>query len=181
MNYIVIEPPFKIKKFSEMTKKDARQYFDWYIGEMPKHLSLLESKLIDDRIIDKLEYSEELLVPIWAWYETKISYRQMTKEEYAQKPLLMPDKVLTEETQMYGADIAMFLGEVFTHNCPSIEWGFYHGGKTVDGVNEPVLLGFKNGSRMNPRKIVYVLTCRSSTQKNASMLLDIYKIWKEDV
>ena len=181
MNYEILKPPFEIKDFSEMGKRDARKYFDWYISQIPIHMTSLEKRLIEDGVIGKLVYSEDLLVPIWAWYEKKISYRPLSEDEMAKKPLLMPNKVITEETIMYLQEIAMFLGEVFVNSFPDIEWGFYHGGRTVDSVNEPVLLGFRGGERMNPRRIVNVTTLRTSRENDASGLWEIYKIWKDKV
>ncbi len=174
-------PPFRVKPFCEMRKKEAREYFAWYISEIPVRLRMLEEKLIEEGIVDSLDYSEESLDVIWNWYKTKISFRKMTKEELSRKALLVSDKVVSDKTLMYAMDIAMYLGEVFIHNNAGITWGFFGGGKTVDGVNEPVLLGFSQVKHMNPRQIIEVMTLQYINKKDSDELYDLYNIWKKHV
>lgn len=59
--------------------------------------------------------------------------------------------------------------------------GFFSGGKNVDSVNEPVLLGFSKVKRLNPRRIVIVLIRKSLEEIVTTQLLDLYRKWKEYV
>ena len=43
MEYPLMEPPFKVKSFDEMNKKEATQHFNWYIGEIPNRIQLLRN------------------------------------------------------------------------------------------------------------------------------------------
>lgn len=35
-----MHPPFEIKSFEEMKKKEAQQHFEWYISEIPSRIQL---------------------------------------------------------------------------------------------------------------------------------------------
>lgn len=71
MNYEMMVYPFEVKPFNEMKKKEARRYFEWYIGEIPLRLKMLEDKLVEDGVITELTFSETQFIPIWKWFEKK--------------------------------------------------------------------------------------------------------------
>ena len=43
MEYPLMEPPFKVKSFDEMNKKEPTQHFNWDIGEIPNRIQLLRN------------------------------------------------------------------------------------------------------------------------------------------
>jgi hypothetical protein len=36
-----MQPPFEVIPFSEMTKKQAQEHFDWFVNEIPLRIQLL--------------------------------------------------------------------------------------------------------------------------------------------
>lgn len=36
MDYPSMTPTFNIKPFEEMNKKEAKQYFEWYVSQIPE-------------------------------------------------------------------------------------------------------------------------------------------------
>lgn len=69
MDYFPILPPFEFKSFDDMSKKEAQNYFDWFMETKPVRLEQLK-KLVDDTGYDsaRLDYSDGSLVYLWRWY-----------------------------------------------------------------------------------------------------------------
>lgn len=51
-DYPMMIPPFEVKDYSTMTPKEAKQHFDWFVGEVPKRIRLL---------LGAIEYSEAVI------------------------------------------------------------------------------------------------------------------------
>ena len=113
MNYELSIPPFENKDYDDMTPKEARQYFKWFVNNIPNRLNMFEAKLIEEGVIKKLEFTEDMIITIWQWYESKIDTKILSEEEYKQKIEGQPDFVIpfisnwgfTEETSLYCLDI----------------------------------------------------------------------------
>ena len=37
-----MSPPFEVKEFKDMSKKEAQQHFDWFINEIPNRIKQLK-------------------------------------------------------------------------------------------------------------------------------------------
>ena len=89
---------------------------------------------------------------------------------------------LSFETLNIGMDLAVFFAELFINeNRGKIEWGLITGRKKLVDVNQPVLVGFRNGILMNPRVIVENMALRSAKEKNKTRLYDIFYTWMKNV
>lgn len=190
MNYTYFVPPFELIPFREMSKKEAVHFYEWYINEIPYRLDLFEKLLIENSVIEKLSFSTDLLIPIWDWYEKNICFRKLSDFEYSKKISDYPDwmhnfvfnEELSFETLNIGMDLAVFFAELFINeNRGKIEWGLITGRKKLVDVNQPVLVGFRNGILMNPRVIVENMALRSAKEKNKTRLYDIFYTWMKNV
>ena len=45
MDYSLMTPPFQINNFDEMSEKDTKEHYEWYLSEIPNRLKLLEKGL----------------------------------------------------------------------------------------------------------------------------------------
>lgn len=186
MNYEKMIPPFKMVDFCEMTKKQAQVFFDWYISQIDYRISILLETVKKDGIKYDFDFSVESLIPLWEWYEEKISLRNLSDKEYEtrieQYPEWMKNYIskttLSSETLMYCLDIALYFAQVVViNNKPKVKWGFFTKPKNRYGVNEPTLLGFNYDIDLNPRLIVFNCTQRSVKEKNPTTLYDTYNVW----
>ncbi len=188
MQYKMMIPPFKTVKFWEMNKKQAEEYFEWFISQIDYRISLILNAAMEDGIDYCFDYSVESLIPLWDWYENKITYRKLSESEY--QSLLndypewirdfIPTSNLSFETLMYCSDLAIYFAQVIIkNNSPKISWGYFTKPKNRANVNEPTLLGFKYDKDLNPRVIVENCTRRSGREKSSTRLYDMYNIWME--
>ncbi len=185
MEYEMMVPPFERVEFEEMTKKQAQEYFDWYMDQKENRISMLLSFAKDEGVVANFDYSVESLIPLWEWYEKKIYCRELDFKEYQEQLMKYPEwmkdfvskKELSWETLMYCMDVALYFAEVIIRHNSSIRWGFFTKPKNRDGVNQPVLLGFLHNMDMNPRQIVVNCTRDSAENKSATRLFDVYNVW----
>lgn len=185
MKYEMMIPPFDRVEFIDMNKKQAQEYFEWYIGQIDYRISLLLNNIKEDGIDTNFDYSIESLIPLWEWYERKISYRKIDESEYqlriSKHPEWMKDYIaetdLSWETLMYCMDVALYFAEVMIRHNDNIKWGFFTKPKNRSGVNQPVLLGFKYDMDLNPRLIVENCTRRSGKEMLKTRLYDMYFTW----
>ena len=189
MQYEMMVPPFERVEFWEMNKKQAQEYFDWYLGQADYRVNLLLTAVKEDGVDADFDYSVESLLPLWEWYESKITYRKLDEAEYqariSRHPEWMKDDVsdtdLSWETLMYCMDVALYFAEGIIKHNSSIYWGYFTKPKNRYGVNQPVLLGFKHNMDLNPRLIVTNCTRHSGREKLSSRLYDIYYTWMKYV
>jgi len=82
MDYFPILPPFEFKSFDKMSKKEAKNYFDWFMETKSAKLEQLK-KLVDDTGYEscRLDYSDESLVYVWRWYLDNIELLDRPEEE----------------------------------------------------------------------------------------------------
>jgi len=82
MDYFPILPPFEFKSFDDMSKKEAKNYFDWFMETKAARLEQLK-KLVDDTGYEscRLDYSDESLVYVWRWYLDNIELLDRPEEE----------------------------------------------------------------------------------------------------
>ncbi len=159
--------PFEFKDFEEMKKKEAEEYFNWYVSEVDNRINYLNEYIKKDtnNNVSFLDYTPESLIPLWNWFQTKITFVEESKEEIERKAKEFPKElqyIAYENTkkpsvQTLGitTDVANYFAEVFRKNNPSIYWGYFTKPKNHISVNEPVLLGFVRKDNLNPRLITY--------------------------
>lgn len=187
MKYEMMIPPFERVEFEDMNKKQVQEYFDWYVGQVDYRISLLLNAIKEDGIDADFDYSIESLIPLWKWYEGKISYRELDESEYqlriSKHPEWMKEYIANKDlswvTLMYCMDVALYFAKVVIKHNSTIKWGYFTKPKNRADVNQPVLLGFKHDIDLNPRLIVENCTRRSSKERLSTRLYDMYYAWKK--
>lgn len=185
MQYEKMNPPFESISFVEMNKKQAQEYFEWYMNQINIRISLLKSEITKDGENMDFDFSVESLIPLWNWYRKKITFRELSENEYNDLIHSYPDWMkehisrynLSYETLLYGEDVAIYFAQVFIHNNPTIKWGYFTKPKNRASVNEPTLLGFKYDKDLNPRLIIENITRRADKENQGDSLFDIYQVW----
>ncbi len=188
MDYPLMETPFVLVPFEEMNKKQVEQYFQWFMTEKDKRIHQLEqyiNKNNTEKVV--LDKSPESLIPLWEWFEYQIEWEERSekeiedevkgKPEWIREILLQDTKKMTILTMALTTDIATYFGETLIHNNPGIRWGYLLKPIRLDGVKEPILLGFKKNISMNPRRATSVCVLRSSKNRNRNELYETYNLW----
>lgn len=187
MEYKEIELPDYFNGYDNMSPKQAADFFDWYVSSIDDRLRLLNSMILSDcgKILD---YSLDSLITIWDWYETKISYKNLTEAEYSLKKKDYPSWMqayvsqqdLSRESIVYGLDVAIYFAQVMINSTgEKIQWGYYTKPKSRAYCNQPVLLGFSHNKPLNPRVVIINCALKSLEEKNPKRLLDMYDTWKK--
>jgi hypothetical protein len=192
MEYVLMVPPFEMKPFREMTKKEAQRHFDWYIGEIPGRIELLKNAYAETGGGRKedLDGSPESLIKLWQWYIDNAEIEEKSEEakrleresspEWMHKSL--KDKKMSTLWLSVAMDMAMYFSECFIKEHDTISWGFVSKPKSLVHVNKPVLVGFRNGVVLEGTRILSVRTFKFiDGERNPNGLLKTYKVWSEDV
>lgn len=187
MEYRKIVPPDKLE-FETMTKKQASEFFDWYIKDKEYGLCFLEKYLQKENEKIKLDYSPESLISIWEWYEDKIKVVNKTLDELGKEMSNYPTWMHAEiketkvslNTLIFAWDVAIYFAETIIKNSQGkIYWGYFSKPKNRMSVNQPTLLGFKSGMDLNPRQIVMTCTRKSCLEFDNMRLVNAYYTWQE--
>jgi hypothetical protein len=191
MEYPLMETPFVLVSFKDMNKKQAEQYFIWYMREKEKRIKQLEQYVNQDSQHVFLDKSPESLIPLWEWFEDKIEWEKGSEEEMQEelfgkpeqirKILLQNTKRATVLTMALVEDIAIYFSDTIIFNNPTVHWGYKMKPKKLDGVNQPIMLGFKGGICVNPRGLVELCIMRSSRKRNKEELFETYTILLKNI
>ena len=152
MQYNGMTPPFELISFEDMKKKQAEQYFVWYIDTIEQRIQNLEKyiNLTGTRMV--LDKTPNSLIELWDWFSNHIEVCTKDEQELMLESAMRPDWIkahimsdrrkLSLNTIMIAVDISAYFGEVFIKNNPNIYWGYLSKPKKLHGVNRPRLLGF---------------------------------------
>lgn len=178
MEYNYLVSPFDFDSFDNINKKQADEYFRWYISQSETRIDLLKMFIDENHsggIV--LDNSPDSLVPLWKWFEDEILFGG---QGFGSK--LKKDCCNTEfsgEVLKIITDISFYFAKVVLYNNPGIKWGYFTRPKNRMSVNKPVLVGFKADMDLDPRLVVRNCAYRSSDNKNSENLYNIYKNWLE--
>lgn len=150
LNYEILVPPLE-KPVDQLSRAEARQYFDWYLSKLEDRTDYLR-----DVTGLPLDHSPASLVPLWKWFlrhaeieKTPPARLAELEAQFAGSPLaatLLEENArqLSLQTEYMIRDIGMYWGQVFVKNHPGIHWDFYTTPKRDMFVNRPLLMGFPN-------------------------------------
>ncbi|MDE7431316.1 MAG: hypothetical protein K2N34_05305 [Lachnospiraceae bacterium] len=184
MKYEVMVLPFKFNRFDELSKKQADNFFKWYVGQISHRIDVLKKYVDKEGKEITFDFSPESLIPLWEWFEQKIVVEKKTEEElkneYKRYPDWMYDEIsktkVSMETLDIGMDIAIYFAEVIRKQYPEkIYWGYFTRPKNQMYVNQPVLLGFRADIPLCPSQVIKVCTLKSSEESKKTRLYDVYK------
>ena len=152
MQYNGMTPPFELISFEDMKKKQAEQYFVWYIDTIEQRIQNLEKYINLTGTSMVLDKTPNSLIELWDWFSNHIEVCTKDEQELMLESAMRPDWIkahimsdrrkLSLNTIMIAVDISAYFGEVFIKNNPNIYWGYLSKPKKLHGVNRPRLLGF---------------------------------------
>ncbi|MGP0577714.1 hypothetical protein ACTP13_11975 [Paenibacillus peoriae] len=181
MEYKLMQPPFVMKEYSEMSKNEAKEHFNWFKRQIPSRLEQLGAF---SQI--HLDYSDRSLIAIWEWYLSNVQIQNKSaselEEEYSETEEWLKgyiyDKKLDTKSQAFTLDIAIYLGEVVKSNHSGLDWGVVFKPKSYVSVNRPVIVGFRNKDMDVIRIVSNKMYAILKEQRNPNALFDIYHIWE---
>ena len=152
MKYNGMTPPFELIPFEDMKKKQAEQYFVWYIDTIEQRIQNLEKYINLTGTHMVLDKTPNSLIELWDWFSNHIEVCTKDEQELMLELAMRPNWIkahimsdrrkLSLNTIMIAVDISAYFGEVFIKNNPNIYWGYLSKPKKLHGVNRPRLLGF---------------------------------------
>ena len=186
MQYNGMTPPFELISFEDMKKKQAEQYFVWYIDTIEQRIQNLEKyiNLTGTRmVVDKTPNS---LIELWDWFSNHIEVCTKDEQELMLELTMRPDWIkahimsdrrkLSLNTIMIAVDISAYFGEVFIKNNPNIYWGYLSKPKKLHGVNRPRLLGFAGDMSVYPYGRVEMCIWKTIETVDNMHLFNMYQV-----
>lgn len=183
MKYEIIQPPFTLV-FREMSKKELKSYYEWFMKIMPERIEILTNAVkstpgFEDWIPD---YSPDTLNKLGEWFYSQVETRPRTQEEtdaiqgrFAFSASV-PEEELTNKTFSLAIDIGMYVSQVFIKNH-SVKWNQPLSNKRFVDYGQPVLEAFKSGP-FNPVSIMVTLAYGLARKtKTGQRLRELYDIW----
>jgi len=196
-DYEWLIPPFEfplgVSDLSNMTKKQAQEYFDWFIPKIPERVEYLRNRCAKDLSISvkELDFSPDSLKPLWVWFLKIAKVEKMPDELLAKRQehfghlkvsaIFENDNQLSVVTQFIIRDIGMYLGKVFTDNYNSITWNYLAKPKRDIHVNKPQLFGFVDTNYTPPFELTFEPIHKTNVQagkliSNTQKETDLYDI-----
>ena len=186
MQYNGMTPPFELISFEDMKKKQAEQYFVWYIDTIEQRIQNLE-KYINltgtHMVLDKMPNS---LIELWDWFSNHIEVCTKDEQELMLELAMRPNWIkahimsdrrkLSLNTIMIAVDISAYFGEVFIKNNPNIYWGYLSKPKKLHGVNRPRLLGFAGDMSVYPYGRVEMCIWKTIETVDNMHLFNMYQV-----
>ena len=145
MNYPLMETPFPLAPFEEMKKKQAEQYFQWFIQDRENRIAVLQNHIKETGGNIQLDKSVQSLLPLWEWFEDQMEWEEVGREELNRRlsngpewmhPYILEDTMEpTLLTKAIVVDIANYCGDTFIQHNFTISWGYLTRPKALDGIN----------------------------------------------
>lgn len=186
MQYNGMTPPFELISFEDMKKKQAEQYFVWYIDTIEQRIQNLEKyiNLTGTRMV--LDKTPNSLIELWNWFSNHIEVCTKDEQELMLELTMRPDWIkahimsdrrkLSLNTIMIAVDISAYFGEVFIKNNPNIYWGYLSKPKKLHGVNRPRLLGFAGDMSVYPYGRVEMCIWKTIETVDNMHLFNMYQV-----
>ena len=186
MSYQPIQPPF-ILKFREMSKKELKEYFDWFLEVLPQRLDGLADavKQLPEFASWQSDFSPASLDYLGEWFASQVETRPRTSDEIEEiesrslYPIEVPSTDLTNRTFSLAMDVGMYLSQVFLKNHPSLRWEQTFGSKKFVDYGQPVLTGF-GAVPFNPIRMLVTFAYGVASKKESGKgLHELYLIWSK--
>lgn len=188
MLYRTIQPPFTLK-FAEMSRKELRAYFQWFMEQIPERIGELARAVTQVPGYEawRPDRTPASLDALGQWLAEQVETRPRTPEEMQEIrsrltfPIDIPSEDLTNRTFSLAMDTGMYLSQVFLQNHPSLRWDQPLGSRRCPEYGQPVVVEFRCGP-LNPVGIVVTL-CYGLARKTRTgqRLREVYQIWAQQV
>lgn len=181
---IVLVPRSFSGSFFEMNKKEAEEYFRWFIKQIDYRIQLLEDNMTNC----DLNYKRDSFLCLYNWFERNVSYRKMTNQEIEEEKeniidllkenIDVGEETFTDETVSICFDIGIYLGESIRNAVEGVNWTFDTSSKKHINYAQPTLK--KDGIKveLNPKNIMEILARKTiEGRAKESALMDLYDTW----
>lgn len=183
--YKPIEPPVTFNYIREATKKEGKEFFEWFMSVKDERIRILEKAVQTTPGFEnwKADFTPKSLCIFDEWLPKVAELRSRTEEEIAtEKKKLLPQfknlnistETLTGRSISLAFDVGIYMGEVFIHNNPELEWAPYLKTEFIYN-NQPVIQGFGKPV-FAPWSMLQSRTAQAALQVNIG-LLKLYEIW----
>lgn len=81
MNYEFMGSPFEFDKFEDLSRKEAREYFEWYVNQIDSRMEILKAAVLEEYPNALFDYSPQSLISVWKWYEKRIAFVPKSEED----------------------------------------------------------------------------------------------------
>lgn len=85
MEYEDMKLPFALPSFADMNKKQAEQYFKWFMEIKAQRIEKLQKYISSDTDDVSLDRTPESLIRLWKWFQDKIELEKKMKRKYKKK------------------------------------------------------------------------------------------------
>ena len=114
-NRIAARQFFDNYAFFELTARQAKEYFNWYMEQIPNRITLLWEYMKQEcPETEPFDYSPESLIPLWEWYETKVQQVPMSQKEIefqaARYPKWIENEIRKETMKYTDETLSIALG-----------------------------------------------------------------------
>lgn len=152
VKYDLLVPPLGLD-FYNMTPKQAKENFEWFISKIPERMEYFRNRCASDLKIpvETLDYSPESLIVVWRWFLKTARMEKTPKDELDK--MKEGAKVFGESfinweqftiaSQFIMRDIGMYIGHTYILNYPQLYWHYYTKPKNEFNAKQPVIAGFR--------------------------------------
>lgn len=182
-----------------MTPEQGEEYVQWFLSKIPERMEYFRNRCAEDLgiSVDELDYSPESLILVWRWFLKTARMEKVPREQLVQQrkaagvlgDSFSATKVFSVATHFIMYDIAMYVGQCFVLNYPSLHWCFCPQPEDSVTVNQPAITQFHVVIEMNLPKfrvveadsefypIHMVGVQAASFYRNAQKETDLYNIF----
>jgi hypothetical protein len=192
-SYTTIQPPFTLK-FEEMSKAELKDYYRWFLLNIPERIQELTAAVRQTPGFESWEpdYTRSSLEKLGDWFRRQVESRpatpEETREEMEQMGMLWSGPIgtrrLTDKTKSLATDVGMYVSQVFVRNHPSLKWEQPLGSKNYVDYGQPVVGGFgeKRKGQFNP---VGIMLAHAATHefggRGPKDLVTLYETWANTI
>jgi hypothetical protein len=186
-DYRVIKPPYPLN-FREMSREQAKEYFDWFKSQIPIRNEKLAKYVQSTPDFQewKDNFTPQSLDNLGKWFYNHVEIRKRSKEEilaiYSNSPdwfsnIDIPDYDLSSASISLAIDVGMYLSRVMEMNVPELNWIMVTRPKKDVDYQQPVLSG-QGYQVFNPVRIVLTYAYGIARKsKGPERLRELYEIW----
>lgn len=125
--YPSITPPIGIPAIAtEMTTRQAKQYFEWFRAIIPERMNLLEGEVCKSSAYStwRTDYSPESLQPLAAWFAANVATEAIEPQPIAMRGMQVASVAykLSGETYTRSFDAGIYFGETLIRSIPDAAW-----------------------------------------------------------
>lgn len=186
MNYNVIDDLPIDYEFSTKSKKELKLYKDWFLGNKEKRISELSQAVNSTKGFENWssDFTSDSLKELGIWLKQNVEIEKIPEIEYKKKRLETPDYIelndwdLTIKTRSLLVDVGIYIGEVFIHTYPQLQWEQCISTRKND-VNQGHMI-IKMKKDFNPVWIMYIVGLGlADDTKDETCLINVFKNWSK--